>query len=481
MPRRARRLAADFLALATGELFAKIAGFLAFAYLARVLGPDDYGAVEFAVALAMLFGLVVDFGFGPIGSREVTGDPARARALAASIPAARAVLALAAYALLAACVALLDQPPAAKRLAWIFGLSLLALPWTLNWLFQGLDRMGWVAGAQALRMGLFAGVVVLLVRGPADLWKVGAAEIVAAAAMAAYFVVAARWRAVAPGFDFQRREIAPLVREAWPVAVSQVFWALNQYLPTLVLAALVGGSQLAFYGSGHRVVVSLGTFTWLYFFNLYPSIVRTTRSGGFPELARHSFRATSWAGIGLALAVTLGAEPIARLAYGDSFAPAGASLAILAWVLPVSLLSGHARFALIGAGHQKRELWAQAGGVVVTLGLAFGLVPALGATGAAWAMLGSAVAVWLLAHAAARLDLPGLPFAGPALRPAAAAGAAVALAAWLPADSELARVAAAVGLYAAAAPVLEPRLLRDLRALLQARTPAADTATEAGR
>jgi O-antigen/teichoic acid export membrane protein len=149
--RSAAQLVRDFLALSGGELLAKLAGFAAFAYLARTLSAEGYGAVELAVALAMLFMLVIDFGFGPIGARELAREPARAAQLAAAIPTARSVLALLGVAGMLLCSFLLDQPRETRTLIRIYAVSLLAVPWTLNWLLQGLDLMPWVALAQAVR------------------------------------------------------------------------------------------------------------------------------------------------------------------------------------------------------------------------------------------------------------------------------------------------------------------------------------------
>ncbi len=89
----------DFFALSGGELVAKIAGFIAFVWLARTLSPEVYGRVEVAIQLSMMFALMVDFGFGPIGARELAADPRRARPLAAAIPTLRIGLAALAYGL----------------------------------------------------------------------------------------------------------------------------------------------------------------------------------------------------------------------------------------------------------------------------------------------------------------------------------------------------------------------------------------------
>ena len=44
-------LVRNFLFLGAGEFASKVFGFLAFAYLARVLGPREFGQIEFALAL----------------------------------------------------------------------------------------------------------------------------------------------------------------------------------------------------------------------------------------------------------------------------------------------------------------------------------------------------------------------------------------------------------------------------------------------
>jgi O-antigen/teichoic acid export membrane protein len=466
----AQRLVRDYAVLTAGELFAKVAGFLGFAWLARALGPEAYGAVELAAALVMVFGLVVDFGLGPIAAREVTRDPARAAELARRIPALRLVLCAPAVLAMLATVLVLDLAPGARALGALYAVSPLAGPWTLNWLFQGLDRVRWVALASALRMTVFAGGAVLLVKGPAQLWGVGAVELAAALGAALYYAATARVAArvpLRPALD--RAQAGALLAEAWPVGVSQILWILNQYLPTLLLAALAGAAPVAFYGGAHRIVMALATFVYLYFFTLYPSLVRATqmREGDFAGLARQSFRATAWLGVAAGLAGTLVAVPAVRLAYGDAFAAAATPFAVLAWVLPVSLLSGHARYALIAAGRQRLELVAQAAGIAASVGLGVPLVAWGGPLGAALAMLGAGLVVWGVAHRFTVRHVGALPALAPLARPAlaAAVAAAVAHAAAGAPGGAWTGAAAALSAYAALALLFDRRLLRDLHGL----------------
>jgi O-antigen/teichoic acid export membrane protein len=461
-----RRLVRDYAALAGSEVLSKVAGFVAFAYLARMLGPGDYGVVEFTVAVHTVGFLVVDFGLAPIGARAITKDPSLAVILGREIPALRLMLSVVAYASMLLCTVAIGRSDALALVA-IYGVSLFASPWKLNWLLQGLDRIRFVGPAQMIYMGVFAVGVVIFVKSPGDILRVGFAEVGAAIVMAGYFVLIGRRhvRDLRPRFD--PAALRRLFLEAAPVGASQLMWAVNQLGPTLLVASLLGSDDIAFFGAAHRIVFSLGSFVFLYFFNIYPSLVRATETGGgsFERSIGYSFRLTTWSGALVALLGTLLAIPITSLVYGDQFGPTGELLGSLIWVLPLALASGHARFSLIASGYQRLEFYAQSLGAAITIALCLLLVPRLGIQGAAIAMLISALVVWAAAHYAFTQNVSKLPSLGPLARPAVALVAAWGVAGWTEASSHWTAAIAPTGAFLVVGGLLEIPFLRDLARL----------------
>jgi len=458
----------DFVALSGGEVLAKIAGFVAFAWLARTLTPEAYGHVELAIQLTMMASLVVDFGLGPIGARELAARPPRAPALAASIPTLRLVLAPLAYALVFAASAALTLDDDARLLVRVTGLSLFAGPWVLNWLFQGLGRMLWVAVAQLLRAGVFALLVLGFVRSTDDVLSVGIFEALAAFAMSAWFV-AAQMRSLG-GLSLQTSvpELRRLFIEAWPVGASRTLWALYQYVPTVLVSQIVGGAELAWFAAAHRLSTSLGSFVALYHFNLFPQWVPAIARGdaAVRELARTSARLTAWLGIWGAMVGTFASIPLCQLVFGESYSASGQAFAIVIWTVPISLLGGHARFALIAAGQQRAELASNAAGAAVAIvGGAVG-VGLAGAAGAAAALVLGATATWAVAHVQVSRRLVALPVFAPGVRPAVAA-AVVGGTAGLLVEPGWSRAAAALVAFGLLAPVADRALWRDARALVR--------------
>jgi Polysaccharide biosynthesis protein len=67
-------LVRNFFLLGAGEFAGKLCAFIAFVYLTRVLGPKEFGHIEFALALIVFFSLLVDCGLSPYGAREIAKD-----------------------------------------------------------------------------------------------------------------------------------------------------------------------------------------------------------------------------------------------------------------------------------------------------------------------------------------------------------------------------------------------------------------------
>jgi O-antigen/teichoic acid export membrane protein len=460
------RLVVDFVLLSGGEATSKIIGFVAFAHLARVLAPEAYGTVEFTVSLALFFASFVDAGLGPIGAREVARDRAASVGLAAAIPSARLLIAAVVAPLMWGIGAWVE--PEAAPLVALYAAALLLLPFNQRWLLQGLQQMAWVSGAQIVRMGVFALGVIVLVRTPDALVVVGRVEVVAALALAAYFVIVQTARATPFRLVFAPRRLVALVREGLPIGLGEIVWSLNQSLPTFLVASLVGGPAIGLFAAASRIVVSLASFSQLYHFNLFPAVSQALgRSvAEYERFVNVSYRLTAWAGSALGLAGSLLAAPVVTGVFGDAFAASTLPLAILIWSVPATIQSGHARWGLIAAGHQRVVLYAQLAGALTTAGVGLLAVPRWGASGAAATMLASQLAVWAVAHSVATRHVGRLPTLR-ALPPLLAAGVGAAAGRLLTPSPWLA-FAVAAGVFLASMPVLDRRLVGEARGLLAA-------------
>jgi PST family polysaccharide transporter len=428
-----RKLAWNYALLIGGEIFAKLAAFLAFTHLGRTLGRERYGSVEFAIALIVFFSLPVSFGLEEYGARELArygGDKNGRMALAVEIAIVRAALALVAAAALGCLVWALARPAEQKMLLMAYGASLLLLPAMPQWFFQGHNEMAWVSVLSVVRQSAFALLVFAFFDAGRPLYRVGFFECGAVAATVAvgYYGLRRRFAIAVPHFRISMRRLRQHLACAVPIGLSQLTWACLWYSATIILGFWSSPAAVGEFSVAHRISISVHTFVWLYFFNLLPSISRAAATPlELRRLLTGSMRLSSWAGFLGALAAAAASGPAVRLAFGPDFSSSAPVLATLVAIVPIMLISGHYRYALIAADRQQLLMrWSfVAAGVTLLSGLL--LAPRFGAMGAAWAVLSGGAVQLVLTYVSVNREIVKLPFLRPWLPAAATYGAGMAV------------------------------------------------------
>ena len=394
------RLIDDFVVLATGQFLSKALGFLAFAWLARQLTLEDYGAVETAVGMVAIGSIALELGTGAAGVRRIaqreTG-PADILGAVISVRLAIAVIVTPALALL---YIELTKSETSDALFWLYAASLFAVPLNHSWFFQSQEKM-FVAGfGSTLKMAVFLAAVILFAPQRNGVANAAYAEIVAVSAMALWYsLFAVRWlrqlrlrRSLAAGLE--------MFRESAYLGVSTLVNALAQYLPLLIVAAIANDRETAMFGASQRLVLSLGTFSYVYYFNLYPLIARrlVDDPAGLDALLAASSRVATWVGVAVSALLCALAPTVMRVVFGGEFEAAGPEFAVLVWVGALMLGLGNAKWLLTAGKRQGSLLAAHIATASVVVLSCFALTPKLGGLGAAIAMNLGFLAQWIVAH-----------------------------------------------------------------------------------
>lgn len=362
------KLFQNFLSLAGAELVCKILIFAAYARLARILGPDGFGYIEWVGAVLLCTGLIVDQGFSQYGAREIAKSPERTEGLISEIVSARFILALISYGIVVGIAFITQQGKTVQNLLLLYGISLFSLPLILTWVFQGSDRMQTVAIIQLIRQAVFALIVLVFIQNSSQIWYVAVAEILAVSLAAGYSLLMTK-KVFSLPIKINFRISEQLFREGIPIGLSQMFWIVKMFGATLIIGLVATAEDTGYFAGALRIFVALHTFVWLYYFNLMPSMSRAWQEGGdkFSELISNSFRIivplSLIGGIGWILASPL----VMSIAYGQSFIKGSGALQWMAGACIAAAISGHYRFGLIAAGYQTKEMITAAVGALTAL------------------------------------------------------------------------------------------------------------------
>jgi O-antigen/teichoic acid export membrane protein len=460
-------LAANYATLSAAELLSKVLTAIAFVYLARVLGPQNYGFLEFSLALLVILTLAVDSGLNSYGAREIAKDATLGPDLIVHVALIRAVLAVTAIIAVWLLSAVLNQPEPVKNLLRWYSLTLILLPGMVQWVFQGLDRMRVVALASVVRWLAFSLGIFLFVRGANDLWL---APLVEFAAMSGAVLLLVRLMLRVyhlRGARVDWHKAFAIYRKALPIGASEIVWAGKMYFATVWLGLMVGAVEVGWFSAAHRIVISLHAFVWLYFYNLLPSIARSSKQPAerLQELMGFSLQATAWVAVFLGVFGSAFAGAAIALLYPAQYGQTAAAFQVLIWLIPLAWMSGHYRYTLIGYDQQRLEFVSAVVGLVVNIALNLALIPAFGLVGAAWALVASEAAIWVTAYAFLRRSVTHIPVLSRLALPLVAGGLLlVALYLLIPINVWLAGISATL-LYGLFLLVAQPHLFGRLRSM----------------
>jgi O-antigen/teichoic acid export membrane protein len=97
--------------------------------------------------------------------------------------------------------------------------------------------------------------------------------------------------------------------------------------------------------------------------------------------------------------------------FGEPFVAAAPAFSVYIWLLPLRLMSGHARWTLLADERQNLLLGVEIAGALTLVLVGLALVPGYGAVGASAAVVIANIVAWIAAHkVASRVigDLPGV-------------------------------------------------------------------------
>jgi PST family polysaccharide transporter len=406
-----RHLTINLGVLGTGELLARAFTFLAFAHLTRVLEPATFGLVEWTLAVMQLALLAVDQGLGLLGAREVARTPGRTGDLIGRIASAQFSLALGVVTLLVVVATVAPLDPLLRILLTGFSLSLLGVPFLLNWVFQGLNLMLAVAAPQVLRQATFLLITLLAVAGPDELHRLPLAEITGVAIAVVCYAVLRRLRGLPLRLDLRGGLDRTLFRESLPIGAGHFIWAVRMYLPIVLLLVLAGGESTALFGVSHRIVMVFQAFLNVYFTNLFPTFSQVAHDRSrLGQMVDRSLLLTVAPTATGAAAMILVAPYLLGLIYGSAFVRPDSvwTLAALIWLIPILAWRHHGTFALIALNRQRDDVQCAVMGLGLLVALLVPMSAWYGARGATSAILISELATAALTWARLRSGPSGL-------------------------------------------------------------------------
>lgn len=387
----AGKIARSFLALASGDALARVIAFVAYVFVARLLGASMFGVIGFGQAVVLYFAHLSACGVDLPGMRDVAKSQDSIRTLAPGIMTVRLLVSIGLMLVLAGGALLFLEMPESGVVA-LFSLTLLAHGPNTRFIHLGLQDPRPVAWSRTLGEALFLALVLTLVREPRDLGLVVWCQFLGDLSGSTLMVWMLKRRGVDLPLRLDWQRVAPVFKRSFPLVVNILLGLMIFNADLIFLWAFRTTETVGYYNASYQLISFLINLAWAYSFSLLPALTRAD-----PATAeRRALYATSVAqtfAVALPLAVggAMLAPQIIALVFGAEYEPAGAPLAILVASVPFMIYKDVGMVTLIVHGREKTVMKMTAVAVVANILLNLLVIPRYGMVGAACTTLATEV------------------------------------------------------------------------------------------
>ena len=375
-------------------------GLLVGVWLARYLGPQQFGLFSFATAFIGLFGAVAGLGLQSIVVRDIVRDPTckeETLGTAAVLQLAGGILA---YGLILSTIFLLRSDDAlAKWLVAILGSIMLfkASEVAMYWFeSQVLSKYTvWVQNGSFL---VFAAVKVALILGNAPLlafaWAtISEAVLVALLLLAMLGIHGPELRKLR--VSLTRAKV--LLADSWPLMLSGLAIALYMKIDQIMLGQMLGDEAVGIYSAATRISEVWYFIPMIIVASVFPAILEAKKQSEtlYYQRLQRLYDLMVWLSVAVALPMTFLAGPIVVLLYGPAYAEAGTVLAIHIWTSVFVFLGVASSQWFIAENRQILGFQRTLLGAAINIFLNYILIPQFGPIGAATATVAAQLtAAW---------------------------------------------------------------------------------------
>lgn len=369
-------------------------------WMARYLGPHDFGLLNYALAYTLFFSVFVHLGLNQIVVRELVRKPKITPYILGTAFGLKLLGACVAVVFVLGSFLLLEMSLEKKTLIFII---------VLGFIFQSVDVIGYFYEAiiQSKRIVIARNIAFLLSSALKVFFILNSYDVV-------YFAIANVVELVLSGifilFIFQSNKFCirrwryshkiakKLLLYSWPLALSTLLISIYMKIDQVMIDVFLNIEQVGVYS----VAVRLSEF-WVFIPTILVSVLlpyfvdlRKENKKLYHQRLMQLYSLMFWMGVAVGIIAAIFGEVLIRLLFGEVYIGAYEALLFNIWS-GIAISQGLARgIWLISENLQKYRLYNNLMGVFLNILMNFLLIPQFGITGAAVATLVSqSLGLWL--------------------------------------------------------------------------------------
>lgn len=370
----------------TSWLFAEktvrmVVGLFVGIWVARYLGPEQYGLFSYAQSFVGLFTAIATLGLDGIVVRELVRDESRRDELLGTAFWLKLMGAVAVLLTLAIAVNFTSNDRATNVIVFIVASATIFQSFNVvDMYFQSKVMGKYITYANVVSLLLSSVVKVALILCETPLiafaWTVVFDSVVLALGYV-YFYIKNNITVNIQKWTFNKQTAIYLLKDSWPLILSGIVLMIQARIDQVMLKEMIGSKEVGYYSSALRLIEIFGFIPMVLNNSIFPALVNAKKHSEelFRERFLNYYRLSFLLFLLVAIPIFLFSEHIVVLLFGNDYQPAGVLLPLMAIRLFFAN-TGVARGAFINIENLFRfSLITMTFGAIVNIALNYYLIP----------------------------------------------------------------------------------------------------------
>ena len=410
-----RRIARNTSLLTISQSISYGESFIYVILVARYLGPQGLGVLNFAVALIAVFSVFANFGLTTITTREVAKDPSKASKYAANVIPIQLLFALLTIGLIVVFVNALGYSPETIYVVYILSIGLIVttLSALLLAIFQAFEQLKFQSAFLVISSVVQLCGAVIAIQLHLNVAAFALVSLLMSGVGLVYVYAICVRRFFVPRLEADFTFWKSTLTEAWPMAATAISVMIYFRIDVVMISVIQGTTAVGFYSVAYALSEASTVVPSMFLASLFPILSRLCQESktSFQDTWAQSMRYLLYLALPMAFFVTLWAKPIVPLLFGASFEPSVAALQILIWAAAIMYVTMVVGTAFVTSNLQKLLMKLTFLGVALNIGLNLLLIPKYSYYGASFATVateasGLAVGLFFLGRYGYAFGLP---------------------------------------------------------------------------
>jgi O-antigen/teichoic acid export membrane protein len=374
-----------------GQIFSLIVSFFIGVWIARYLGPENYGILNYAVAFVGLFGFIASLGIDSILNRELIKTPEKRDVLLGTAFKLKVVGGIAALALAVISILMSQTTLLIQFLVIIF---------SFNFILQAINVISIyfqskVESKNNVKVSIISTLISSVLKVGVILLDKGVIWIMLV------YILDFVWQWINFVYVYKRQGLKirdwkfdndlakKILKNSWPLILAQAAGYIYLKVDQVIIGLMLGNYEVGLYAVAVKVTEIWYFIPSIICSSLFPAIInaKLTDVKVYKKRLSNLYVLMFILSLIIAITITFLAKPIMTILFGNSYLESVAILKIYIWSSVGLFLTVAVNQYLISENSVKTIFWLNFLSMIINIGLNIWLIPLIGLLGAAWATL----------------------------------------------------------------------------------------------